>query len=204
YIAPEQWKSGRDLDTRADIYSLGCTLYFLLAGTTPFPTANTYELLNAHVLHEPPPLEDIRPDLPAGLGAGVAQVMAQDPAPGYQRPIEVAQALAPFIRAGTKATAAPAGLADERASKTEVVREEVPVPAPEVASGPKAGKLEGRSTGTTRRRTKRRATRAARAKDRTKWLLTAVGMGLLLVGGGALGGEGGARGPVPGPPARGA
>jgi len=106
YIAPEQALDAAKADIRADIYSLGCTLYLLLSGTPPFKAKSLYEIVQAHVSRDATGLDEVRPEVPAGLAAVVAKMMAKDPAQRYQRPVEVAQALAPFVKAGAKAMSA--------------------------------------------------------------------------------------------------
>src|SRR5262249_53334558 len=96
YIAPEQTRDAANADIRADVYSLGCTLYYLLAGRPPFEGQGVLEILEAHRTHDAEPLDRLRPDVPARLAAVVARMMAKDPAQRYQRPVEVARAVAPF------------------------------------------------------------------------------------------------------------
>jgi WD40 repeat protein len=100
YMAPEQTLDAGKADVRADVYSLGCALYFLLAGRPPFQARSRFELLQAHQSAEAAPLDRVRADVPAGLAAVVARMMAKDPARRFQQPLEVAQALAPFLEAG--------------------------------------------------------------------------------------------------------
>jgi serine/threonine protein kinase len=107
YIAPEQAQDAAHADVRADIYSLGCTLYFLLAGSPPFKGKSLFDVLQAHLAVEARPLDQVRSEVPAGLAAVVARMMAKDPAQRYQKPAEVAQALTPFIKAAAKV--APSG-----------------------------------------------------------------------------------------------
>jgi WD40 repeat protein/tRNA A-37 threonylcarbamoyl transferase component Bud32 len=96
FLAPEQADDPRRADIRADIYSLGCTLYFLLTGRSPFPEGNLMQKLKAHALREPQSLTDLCPTLPGGLATVVERMLAKDPAQRYQTPAEVAQALAPY------------------------------------------------------------------------------------------------------------
>ena len=96
YIAPEQITSAASADIRADIYSLGCTLYYLLTGSTPFHADNVFLLLQAHLTTIAQPVNLRRPQVSGELAAVVARMMAKDPAERYQKPLEVAQALAPF------------------------------------------------------------------------------------------------------------
>jgi serine/threonine-protein kinase len=98
YIAPEQIADPRRVDTRADIYSLGCTFYFMLAGRPPFPDGAWEEKLVCHRKVEPQPIEQLRPDVPAALGAILRKMMAKRPEDRYPTPAAVADALAPFCQ----------------------------------------------------------------------------------------------------------
>ena len=100
YIAPEQIGDARAADIRADIYSLGCTLYYLLTGGPPFKATSLYEILQAHHSMDATPLNLARPDVPVELAALVAKMMAKEPAQRFQSPDEVAQALKPFFKSG--------------------------------------------------------------------------------------------------------
>ncbi len=101
YMPPEQAQDAAGADIRADIYSLGCTLYFLLTGAPPFTGKSAFAILQAHVSEEATPLSQVRPEAPEELAAVVVKMMAKDPARRYQKPIEVAKALAPFIKPGS-------------------------------------------------------------------------------------------------------
>ena len=97
YIAPEQAKDAHSADIRADIYSLGCTLYCLLSGTPPHEADSVVEKLKAHAEREPLAIESVQVDVPAELAEVVRRMMAKDPAERFQTPAEVADALAPFV-----------------------------------------------------------------------------------------------------------
>jgi serine/threonine protein kinase/Tfp pilus assembly protein PilF len=99
YLAPEQARDSRRVDIRSDIYSLGCTLYFLLAGRVPFPGIGLAEIIVQHQLDEPEPIEKLRRDVPPGVASVIRKMMAKRPEERYQTPGEVAAALAPFSRA---------------------------------------------------------------------------------------------------------
>ena len=101
YVSPEQASDAREADIRADIYSLGCTLYALLAGRPPF-AGTVVNVVMAHIEKEAQPLHELRPEVSAELSAVVAKMLAKDPAQRYQTPGEVAQALVPFIKGGGK------------------------------------------------------------------------------------------------------
>ncbi len=100
YMAPEQIGDSHGVDIRADIYSLGCTLYQFLAGRAPFRGAqyeNTWEKMLGHVRDEAPPLRRWRADVPSALAAVVGRMMAKSPAARFATPAEVAEALGPFV-----------------------------------------------------------------------------------------------------------
>jgi hypothetical protein len=79
YIAPEQ-ALGRPVDSRADIYSLGVSLYTMLSGHTPFTGASSREIAKKHVTEPPPPLAAQGAGIPPGVCELVAWMMAKDPA----------------------------------------------------------------------------------------------------------------------------
>jgi serine/threonine protein kinase len=117
YVAPEQATDARKADIRADVYSLGCTLYCLLAGCPPFAGGTPVQLVLAHLEQEPPSLQEVRPAVPPELAAVVTRMLAKDPAARYQTPAEVARALAPFARSGAKPEPARETLKGSRGSK---------------------------------------------------------------------------------------
>lgn len=97
YIAPEQALNSQAADSRADIYSLGATFYFLLTGQPPFPTGTVMQKLMWHQLSEPTPVSQLRPDTPPELAALVTKMMAKDVTQRFQHPGEVVAALLPWI-----------------------------------------------------------------------------------------------------------
>ena len=96
YIAPEQAHDAHSADIRADIYSLGCTLCYLLTGETPFAADSVVEKLKAHVEQERPALNERRDDVPRELADVISRMMAKEPDDRFQTPAEVSAALAPF------------------------------------------------------------------------------------------------------------
>ncbi len=120
YMAPEQADDPRLADIRADIYSLGCTLYHLLSGAPPFQ-GTTFEVLEAHRKRAAAPLDRRRSDVPPALAALVATMMAKEPRRRFQTPAEVAQALGPFLEAEGEPVALPL---------PTVRRVDPPVPSP--------------------------------------------------------------------------
>ena len=101
FIAPEQIVDSQRADIRADIYSLGCTLYYLLSGHPPYPDRNLQDLLKAHCSLDARPLVEVRAEVPAELSMLVARMMAREPAGRFQEPAEVAEALTPFFKKGS-------------------------------------------------------------------------------------------------------
>ena len=97
YVAPEQARHSHSADIRSDIYSLGCTLYHMIAGQVPFPSPSLPEKLFAHQALEPTPLDQMVPDVPAGLVEVVQRMMRKLPDERYATPLQVAQALEPFV-----------------------------------------------------------------------------------------------------------
>jgi serine/threonine protein kinase len=114
YIAPEQARDSHTSDIRADLYSLGCTLYFLLTGQAPFPEGTTAEKLMKHQLEIPPPVWIVRREnlrqrqetdagdpgakvetaqIPAVVVRLLDKLLAKNPDDRHQTPIELANAL---------------------------------------------------------------------------------------------------------------
>lgn len=79
YMSPEQIKNKLSLDQRADIYSLGITLYQLCAGRCPFQDTNHFALMMAHVQQEPVPPSRLRKDLPEDLESLILDALVKDP-----------------------------------------------------------------------------------------------------------------------------
>jgi urea transport system substrate-binding protein len=101
YAAPEQWESSRDVDVRADIYSLGCTLYYLLAGEAPFPNKRYTTLMQqmwAHGHAPLPPIRELRPDLPEEIASILGRMLAKDRAERFAEPAGVVEALTPYTQ----------------------------------------------------------------------------------------------------------
>lgn len=96
YMAPEQARDSKRADIRADLYSLGCTLYFLLAGHAPFPEGTAFEKVLGHCERQPRKLSEIRDDIPPQVIAVIEKLMAKSPDARYQTPAEVVEVLKPY------------------------------------------------------------------------------------------------------------
>ncbi len=86
YISPEQARDPRNADVRSDIYSLGCTLFFMLTGRPPFPTGTVLQKLLQHQGDQPPDVREFRSDIPDELVRIMRKMLAKDPRSRYQSP----------------------------------------------------------------------------------------------------------------------
>ncbi len=119
YMAPEQVTDASSVDIRADVYSLGCTLYYLLAGQSPFQRDSATASMMAQVADEARPMTEVRSDVPAGLWMVLAKMLAKKPENRYQTPKEVEQALRQFVTGGAKTEQAVGGKARAKAKMTD-------------------------------------------------------------------------------------
>ena len=157
FIAPEQIRDARSADIRADIYSLGCTLYYLLTGGPPFRGEHLWDVYQAHFSMEAGPLNLVRPEVPVELAAIVAKMMAKEPGRRFQTPAEVAQALVPFFKTVSLNTRAPiaamspvaqavghGGPVDVPSPPTQRATTLLPAVAPTVKASPQPDRSEPR------------------------------------------------------------
>ncbi|HEX4413055.1 MAG TPA: serine/threonine-protein kinase [Lacipirellulaceae bacterium] len=97
YISPEQARNPRDADIRSDIYSLGCTLFFMLTGRAPFPEGTVLQKLLAHQNDAAPDVREVRPDVPEILASVLATMLAKQPEHRFQTPLDLSAALTTCI-----------------------------------------------------------------------------------------------------------
>jgi eukaryotic-like serine/threonine-protein kinase len=145
YMAPEQARDAHTADIRADIYSLGCTLYHALAGQPPFPDDNVVRKLVRHASERPRPLKNFNPLVPDSLQHVVDTMMAKDPALRFPTPALAAKELE-FLIGGTPAqrpavdearhTAYLKWLEAQEDGRAAPVRAAAPAPAPVAAPAP--------------------------------------------------------------------
>ena len=99
YISPEQCENSKEADIRSDLYSLGCSLYFLLTGK-PVYSGSRYDTIRkklmAHIVGDVPSLRQAIPNFPSALESILQKVLAKAPAERFQTPLEFAEALLPF------------------------------------------------------------------------------------------------------------
>lgn len=148
YLSPEQAMDSHDVDIRTDIYSLGVTFYFLLAGRAPFEGMPIAQKLLAHSMKQPKPVTEYRKDVPADVLAILDKMMAKKVDQRYATPGDVADALAPFTEREIapptdaempKLCAAATGQAPGD-SDTTVGKNDTPVAAPRPQPSSDAGR----------------------------------------------------------------
>src|SRR5262249_3674114 len=115
YMAPEQARDSRATSIQSDIYSLGCTFYYLLTGVPPYPGGDITDKLTRHARGAVPEIRDLRPDVPHEVSALLRRMMAQEPADRSADYDELIAALeaAPAVAADGMPAIALAPLQDE-------------------------------------------------------------------------------------------
>jgi serine/threonine protein kinase len=107
YLSPEQSRSLHLTDIRTDIYSLGCTFYFLLTGEVPFPGGTALDKLIRHNTERPTAVPKFRQDVPTPVLVIMEKMIAKRPEDRFQTPAEVAEALRPYAVSGPTPWAPP-------------------------------------------------------------------------------------------------
>ncbi|HZT82542.1 MAG TPA: hypothetical protein VFA26_20100, partial [Gemmataceae bacterium] len=123
YISPEQARDSGSADIRSDIYSLGCTLYHMLAGRPPFPEGSLTERIYKHCTVEPPDVRRLNPKVPEAMCAVLARMLAKKPEDRYPTPAALLKDLLDL-------DTAPAPVSDRNvlASLAFAAHEDVPDP----------------------------------------------------------------------------
>jgi len=89
YISPEQARDPRNADVRSDLYSLGCTFFYMLAGRPPFPEGTVLQKLLQHQGDQPPDVRQFRPELPDDVARVIRKMLAKDPRHRYASPADL-------------------------------------------------------------------------------------------------------------------
>lgn len=154
YMAPEQARDSRSVDIRADLYSLGCTLHFLLTARAVFPADTLQEKFYKHWFEAPPPIDQA--NVPGDVVALVQKLLAKSPEDRFQTPAELAAALAPFCPTSTDAVASipfttPASASDSKNQKPRTQERNAAKPfqtlTPEVIDGVRQSpRMQGSAT----------------------------------------------------------
>jgi len=115
YMAPEQTRDPTNIDTRADLYALGCCLYFALSGKPPFPLGTVHEKVKLHRHEAPTPLREMNSEVPEAFAAIVHKLLAKDPAARFATATELEGALAPWRDAVEEPLDTPSDAASQQA-----------------------------------------------------------------------------------------
>lgn len=127
YISPEQARDARVADTRSDIYSLGCSLFFMLAGQPPFFSGTAVEKILHHQNKKPPLLRELNPDLPESIDQLLQFMLAKDPDDRPQTPAVVVSELAKILNAlGLPLPYALAPLPTTKTTQTDAWKNHIP------------------------------------------------------------------------------
>lgn len=100
FLSPEQARDMHSADIRSDIYSLGCTFYFLLTGSVPYPKGTAMDKLIRHSTAEPRPVEAFRTDVPTEVQGILRKMIAKKPEDRFQTPSDLSTALDPWSVSG--------------------------------------------------------------------------------------------------------
>jgi serine/threonine protein kinase len=177
YLSPEQARSLHKTDIRSDLYSLGCTFYFLLTGQPPFPGSNSLEKLIRHSTETPAPVGQFRNDVPAPVLDIVTRLLAKDPRDRFQTPNDLEAVLQPYAVSGPIPWAPPLAtlpLTDASSTPPNVGSSSTPIPPDGFSS---MGLPSPRTRRVRRRRTYHRILLIAVVT----LTLAVVGLGLLIL-----------------------
>lgn len=108
YMAPEQAKDHLGVDGRADLYSLGCTFYYLLSGQVPFPGGTALEKVMRHGSEAPKAVQTLRPEVPDAVGTVVHKLLAKNPKWRYEKAADLAADLENVLKGRRADWSAPA------------------------------------------------------------------------------------------------
>jgi serine/threonine protein kinase len=190
YLAPEQAMNARSADIRADLYSLGGTLCYLLTGKPPFPGGELTELLLKHQMEQPATLEERGVEAPEGVQAILDRLLAKRPEDRYQTPSELVEDLTPFCRAGALAADAfplrDVGGSEDNGWGSLTLGDTKESGQGRGAKRERSGELSRTSAGARAVRRKRGQVEAAERRTKRLWLVGIAGsvwvVGLVVLG----------------------
>ena len=107
FMSPEQALTPSNVDIRSDLYSVGCVIYFMLSGRSPFQGETLFSILQSHISKQATPLSVINPEIPESLWAIVSLLLEKDRSRRPSCPADVVRLLTPFV---TSAGAMPVGM----------------------------------------------------------------------------------------------
>ena len=139
YLAPEQATDSHKADRRSDVYSLGCTLYYLLVGKAPFASGKLAERLQSHLQKPPPNLLDQRPDVPIAIAELYFRMLQKHPDGRPQSAQDVADALGAWLASGGGQQAVSRGDGQRRSLPRRAVGGSDAARGVVVRSGPGSG-----------------------------------------------------------------
>ncbi|QGJ68972.1 Serine/threonine protein kinase [Planctomycetales bacterium 10988] len=134
FLPPEQFLNSHEVDGRADLYSLGCTMYLLLTGKAPFAEGSQGQRIVQHQTIEPKHLREVRPQVPASLAAICHQLMAKRPEDRFQSAQEVAHHLKAWIKSEVEARRTGSVEGSEEAVELPTKREAILAPLADLTS----------------------------------------------------------------------
>jgi len=183
YLAPEQARDARSADVRADIYSLGCVLFHLIAGRPPYQDKNVMAQMVKHATEKPPALAELVPGVSAGLSAAVTKLLEKKPDARPQTPKDAADSLKLYLperaASAAKVPVLPAYQqwlesesafelpADARAAMQVATKAHAPVPSP-VLAGPTSKPIRPKSPADVKPTAPRSGSTSVPAKPKTQ------------------------------------
>ncbi|GIW81007.1 MAG: hypothetical protein KatS3mg105_2814 [Gemmatales bacterium] len=119
YLAPEQALDSHRVDSRADLYSLGCTFFYLLTSRPPFKGSGVMDVLIKHRAVPPPDVRELRPEVPQAVAEIIQRLLAKTPDERFQTPQQLVEALQPLCPKDASGWIIPAELKTNAASATK-------------------------------------------------------------------------------------
>jgi serine/threonine-protein kinase len=176
YMSPEQAKGAKGMDHRADLYAVGVILYEAVTGQVPFNADTFNELLFKIVLEEPPPIQQLVPDMDPAFAAIITKAMAREPAHRFQSSEEFQNALQNWATTGASPEAVAASTGVAGAPRAALVSA--------TGSGPQAALGTGTPGTWSSTGSYSGATPQTPPKSKTSVIVAVAVVGLLVVGGG--------------------